>query len=305
MDMDDEDDKLDRTREIGLFDLDYATKRIFELYQPSLVQYSGAMIGKRYDIATVDFIIGRERSCDAIIKDESKTVSRRHAEITKRDDGYYITDLNSFNGTWVNRERIKEVKLKDGDLIKVGSVITLKFLFSGGSAEKEFLDEIYKRATIDALTQIFNKKYFLENLEMEIKNAKTGNGQLCLVMFDIDYFKNINDTHGHQAGDYVLRTLCDITKNVIRADDIFARYGGEEFVILFIDTSRDNIFRQAERIRKTVETYMFLYDNEDIPVTISLGVSWLESNMDSKELIRIADEKLYYSKATGRNKVTI
>ena len=116
-----------------------------------------------------------------------------------------LRDLGSTNGTYVNDELVDEYVLRDGDLIKIGRTI-FKFL-AGGNIENAYHEEIYRLTTIDGLTQIFNKRYFVETLEREIGRAQRYRRALSLVMFDIDHFKKINDSYGHLAGDYVLKQL--------------------------------------------------------------------------------------------------
>ncbi len=166
---------------------------------------------------------------------------------------------------------------------------------------------MYESALRDGLTKAFNKRYFTDRLESEFTFSTRHMTPLTLVLFDIDHFKNVNDTFGHQAGDHVLTELSNMMAASLRAEDIFARYGGEEFAI--VCRGSDSIQGQivAERLRKAVETNHFMCEEKRIPVTISLGLATLPDPAiaDSSELIRAADEALYKSKKTGRNRVTL
>jgi diguanylate cyclase (GGDEF)-like protein len=243
-------------------------------------------------------VIGRSSKCDIQIDQES--ISRNHTKIVNTGKSILIRDLGSTNGTYVNDEPIDEYVMRDGDLIKIGRTI-FKFL-TGGNIENAYHEEIYRLTTIDGLTQIFNKRYFLETLEREIARSHRYRREMSLVMFDIDHFKKINDSYGHLAGDYVLKHLAQTVKTRIRREDCFARYGGEEFAIVLPEIDGLNAKPFAEKIRQLVEGTEFKFENTNIPVTISMGVATLD--MDSTEpqaLIKRADERLYEAKSSGRN----
>jgi len=190
--------------------------------------------------------------------------------------------------------------MRDGDLIKIGRTI-FKFL-TGGNIENAYHEEIYRLTTIDGLTQIFNKRYFLETLEREIARSHRYRRELSLVMFDIDHFKKINDSFGHLAGDYALKHLAQTVKTRIRREDCFARYGGEEFSIVLPEIDGLNSKPFAEKIRQLVEVTDFKFENTSMPLTISMGVATLDmDSTDPQALIKRADERLYEAKSSGRN----
>lgn len=165
---------------------------------------------------------------------------------------------------------------------------------------------LYNMAFYDALTKVFMRRYFEAWLDQEFARVKRYRTDLAIIMFDIDHFKKINDTYGHQAGDYVLQQIAQVVKENVRAADVLARYGGEEFVICLPETKIDKAFNSAERIREQVEKKEFTYDGKKIPVTISLGVaSFRETPEDSvAQFIKDVDSALYQSKEGGRNRVT-
>ena len=127
------------------------------------------------------------------------------------------------------------------------------------------------------------------------------------MFFDLDHFKKINDTHGHDAGDYVLKEITSLIRTgYLRPKDVFARYGGEEFVVLLSNTGAKAAAELAERIRAAVETHAFIYEGKRVPVTTSLGVAELRADIESAQtLIKAADKALYAAKTGGRNKVVI
>jgi len=265
-----------------------------------LVVIYGTELGKKYNLHASAIVIGRSSKCDIQIDQES--ISRNHSKIVNNGKSLLIRDLGSTNGTYVNDEPVDEYVLRDGDLIKIGRTI-FKFL-TGGNIENAYHEEIYRLTTIDGLTQIFNKRYFLETLEREIARSQRYRRALSLVMFDIDHFKRINDTFGHLAGDFVLKHLASAVKNKIRREDIFARYGGEEFSIVLPEIELVQARAMAEKLRVLVERTDFHFENARIPVTISMGIAATEGEAHTVEgLIKAADDKLYEAKASGRNRI--
>jgi diguanylate cyclase (GGDEF)-like protein len=265
-----------------------------------LVVIYGMDLGKKYNLEQPAIIIGRSSKSDIQVDQES--VSRNHAKIINTGKTIILRDLGSTNGTYVNDELIDEYVLRDGDFIKIGRTI-FKFL-SGNNIENSYHEEIYRLTTIDGLTQIYNKRYFLETLEREISRAHRYRRELSMIMFDIDHFKKINDTYGHLAGDYVLKQLASVVKSRIRREDTMSRYGGEEFAIVLPEVDAFNANQTAEKIRKLVEKTVFKFEDTKIPVTISVGVcSITPDTKDPAEFIKNADDKLYQAKAQGRNQV--
>ena len=165
--------------------------------------------------------------------------------------------------------------------------------------------EILKHATLDALTGFYNRRQLEERIKQEISSAQRQNRNLCAIMTDIDFFKNVNDTYGHATGDIVLKTVSRIIKNQLRDYDIAGRYGGEEFVILLPYTKLKEAKSVAERLRKAVENTKIDIskthpDKMSVDVTISLGVAQYRGD---DNFIELADKALYKAKETGRNKV--
>jgi len=256
----------------------------------------------RYPLDRPPVRMGRDADCEIILQGES--VSRRHAQLERRGDRWWLVDLNSKNGTFVNDEQIEvQHALSNGDLFKIGPNI-LKYL-SGEDAEARYHEEIYKLTILDVPTQTFNKRYFAEAIERELMRARRHKRPLGLIMLDIDFFKKVNDQHGHLAGDYVLRELAKLVQSRIRREEIFARYGGEEFALLLPETGLEGTVALAENVRSRIEAHHFEFQGVHIPVTVSLGAAALSSDdATPTDLISRADEKLYESKRSGRNKVS-
>jgi len=265
-----------------------------------LVVIYGLDLGRKYNLTRPQIIVGRSSKADIQIDQES--VSRNHCKIINTGGAILLRDMGSTNGTYVNDELIDEYVLRDGDFIKVGRCI-FKFL-SGNNIENAYHEEIYRLTTIDGLTQIYNKRYFQETLEREIGRAQRYRRDLSLIMFDIDRFKNINDTFGHLAGDYVLKHLATVVKARIRREDILARYGGEEFAIILPEIDQHNALQFGDKIRRIAERTPFRFEETDIPLTVSVGVACLTGDVqDAIQFVKIADDHLYAAKAAGRNAV--
>lgn len=172
----------------------------------------------------------------------------------------------------------------------------------------KLFERIRELANVDGLTQLFCNRYFQEHLIKEIKRSQRYNDKFSIIMTDIDHFKNFNDKYGHQIGDMVLAETAHILQNNIREDiDLAARYGGEEFIVLLPKTDQQGAYIFAERVRKEVAdaTYTDPELDEELKVTISLGISTFpDHSTDKDELIRLADQALYISKTSGRNRTT-
>ena len=163
----------------------------------------------------------------------------------------------------------------------------------------------YKLATTDGLTQLYNHRYFQEQMQMQIANASRYGNEFSLIIVDIDHFKKFNDTYGHQAGDAVLRQVAQTLKMNTRMTDIVCRYGGEEMSIILTNTDRQEAIMNAKRMCNEVAKKMFKLNATDTThVTISLGVSTFPQDGEtSQQLVEVADQGLYYAKEHGRNQV--
>jgi diguanylate cyclase (GGDEF)-like protein len=174
-------------------------------------------------------------------------------------------------------------------------------------ALKESEDRFHKLSITDALTNIYNRRYFYDEGFKVVEYVKRHKGCLTIAILDIDYFKRINDTYGHQAGDYILKEFSSILKSRIRPYDVLARYGGEEFAIIFRDIDKKTSKRIILRIKEYIENYNFTFENEKIELRFSGGISDINEvksdNLIIEELIKIADDRLYFAKNSGRNKI--
>jgi diguanylate cyclase (GGDEF)-like protein len=281
--------------------------------RPCLVVIAGAHLGEIFPIEG-ELIIGRDLDVNLRLA-EDEGVSRRHARVTPVADGALLADLGSQNGTYVDGDRIQERVLREGMKIRIGQTTVLKFACYD-AVEEAMQRQLLESALRDGLTHAFNRRYFVQRLQAEIRFAERHAQPLALLMIDIDQFKQLNDTHGHRTGDDVLRALVDALTQTLRAEDVLARYGGEEFAVLVRGVARDNALTLAERLRRIIEELKPKKDDgTPVPVTVSIGVSVypinapgenaaeVPSEQTGAKLIELADAALYRAKNDGRNRV--
>ncbi|HUQ08228.1 MAG TPA: GGDEF domain-containing protein [Kofleriaceae bacterium] len=265
-----------------------------------LVYPPGPDMGKRFPLQRNEVVLGRGSDCD--IQVDRDSVSRRHARVFRNGEQWMVEDLGSTNGSYVNDVPVQRSILRDSDFLKIGAAI-FKFL-SGAGVEAAYHEEIYRMTIIDGLTGAHNKRSFLEFLEREIARCARHRRPLSLLMFDIDHFKTINDTHGHLTGDYVLKEMSKRLLGRIRREELLARYGGEEFACVLPETDNAGAMIFGEQIRRLVADEVFEYEGDRFPVTISVGVATVEGeDVDTTAFIKMADDNLYRAKREGRNKV--
>jgi diguanylate cyclase (GGDEF)-like protein len=272
--------------------------------RPWLTVLTGGNIGRMYAFEQNQrLVVGRAADCDVHV--DQVGVSRRHAMFERTVEGnVQVVDLDSKNGTVLNGERISRETLRDGDKIQIGDLTILKFSYQD-ELDEACQKKLYESATRDPLTQAVNRRGFDEALVREHAFARRHDRNLSAIVFDVDHFKRVNDTHGHAAGDDVLRALGRVVGTAVRREDVFARIGGEEFVLLLRDVDVRGATDCAERIRLMVERTQFASGGQSIPVTISLGVSTLKvpEHALPESLIHAADACLYRAKQSGRNRV--
>jgi diguanylate cyclase (GGDEF)-like protein/PAS domain S-box-containing protein len=183
-----------------------------------------------------------------------------------------------------------------------GNLIMFVHIIRDITESKHLEEELRRLATTDKLTGAYNRTKFEEIIEREIERVKRYNKPLSMIMFDIDHFKKINDTYGHSAGDYVLKTIADIVRETIRKIDYLVRWGGEEFVIISSETNLEKAHALAERIREKTESYKF---DKVGKVTVSLGVTEFKEQDTKDTLIKRTDDIMYKAKERGRNRVEV
>lgn len=263
------------------------------------------LLGRRYSLAPGGVLsMGRSSSADVSMP-QVQSMSRLHARLRHLGNRVVIEDLGSTNGTYLNDQPVGESRvMASGDRFQVGSA-HFKFLHDR-DPEHAYHEAIYQLAIRDGLTEIFNKRKFGDELEREFDRARRHQRPLSMVLFDVDHFKNVNDSYGHLCGDSVLQQICRRVASELRTEQLFARVGGEEFGILNPETALDGAAAMAERLRASIADRVFGFDGLEIVVTCSFGVAELSAEMAAPdELFEVSDQALYRSKQEGRNRVTL
>ena len=267
-----------------------------------VVVIHGEGLGRRVDIVDAPVLVGRSQEADLSIS--HKSVSRRHCRIWRDGDDYRIRDLGATNRTRLNDAAIEEAILADGDHVVVGESI-LKFI-SRNSVEARYHEEIYQLATHDALTELYNRRHFIEMADKEIARSIRHARPLSLCIIDVDLFKPVNDRYGHISGDEVLRQIALLLRGHARTDDLAARIGGEEFALMLPECDAEAARAFAERLREAVAAAPFAPGGEPQRITVSIGIAELAADRDTRPaLMAAADAALYRAKAEGRNRVCL
>lgn len=278
--------------------------------RPALVSLSGELMAVPIPLERDEVIIGRALEADVRLNDAR--VSRLHARITSEREGdtgaYRLEDLASTNGTLVNGEPITEVMLNDGDKIEIGEHL---FRFDMlDEIDREFQHQIHRLLAHDELTGLLTSKSFFSELRREAARAEAEARPFCVLMMDLDHFKEVNDTYGHLVGSKTLEETGHVIKEALRAGDVASRFGGEEFAAFLLDANYAQGLVAAERVRVAIETHLFPASRIDSPepsthrITISIGVAaFPDDATDAIQLVELADSALYRAKRTGRNRI--
>jgi len=288
------------------------SKRSQEDLRPALIFLTGDLLAVPIPLEREEVILGRALEADVRVNDTK--ISRKHARINAIKDeasdavSYVLTDLSSRNGTLLNGQKIRQETLQNGDKITIGEHI-LRFEFLD-EIDREYHRQIHRLLSHDDLTGLLSSRSFFSELRRESARAKQEKRPFCVLMMDVDFFKNVNDTYGHLTGSKTLEEIgyC-ITQN-LRSGDVAARFGGEEFAAFLLHAEIGQGLVAAERIRSEMEKQEFSVIRQGKPsedrhhVTISIGVaSFPDDSSDVIELVEMADSALYRAKREGRNRV--
>lgn len=282
--------------------------------RPALVFLRGELLAVPIPLERDEVILGRALEADVRVNDAR--ASRLHARInTERRDGssetrYRITDLGSTNGTLLNGRSITEAFLQEGDKLMIGEHL-LRFDMLD-EIDREFQQQIHRLLVHDELTGLLTSKSFFSELRREAARAELESLPFCVLMMDIDHFKQVNDTYGHLAGSQTLEEIGVVIKRALRAGDVAARFGGEEFAAFLLDADYAQGLVAAERVRSAIERHTFPASRRGTgevekthQITISVGVaSFPDDARDPIQLVELADSALYRAKRSGRNRVS-
>lgn len=289
------------------------TKSLQKERRPALVSLRGELMAVPIPLERDEVTIGRALEADVRLNDSR--ASRLHARITSErepetnDTSYRITDLGSTNGTLVNGELITEELLHDGDKIVIGDHL---FRFDMlDEIDREFQHQIHRLLAHDELTGLLTSKSFFSELRREAARAEAESRPFCVLMMDLDHFKEVNDTYGHLVGSKTLEETGRIIKEALRAGDVASRFGGEEFAAFLLDANYAQGLVAAERVRVALAEHEFPATRLGSPdtqsthrITISIGVAaFPDDATDPIQLVELADSALYRAKRSGRNRI--
>jgi diguanylate cyclase (GGDEF)-like protein len=281
--------------------------------RPALVFLRGELMAVPIPLDRSQVTLGR--ALDADIRVNDSRASRLHARITTEYDEisgethYFLKDLGSTNGTILNGKPIKEALLEDGDKFVIGDhLIRFEML---DEIDREFQQQIHRLLVHDELTGLLTSKSFFSELNREAARAEAESILFCVLMMDLDHFKQVNDTYGHLVGSETLEEVGAVIKNSLRAGDVAARFGGEEFAAFLLDADYSQALVAAERVRAAIEQHEFSAvrrgSNEEgrmHHLTISIGIAaFPDDARDPIQLVEKADAALYAAKKSGRNRV--
>src|ERR1700730_18332794 len=281
--------------------------------RPALVFLRGELLAVPIPLERAEVTLGRALDADILINDSR--ASRLHARITTEPDAatgetrYRLNDLDSTNGTILNGKPIHQAYLQAGDKFEVGEqLIRFEML---DEIDREFQQQIHRLLVHDELTGLLTSKSFFSELRREAARAEAESMPFCVLMMDIDYFKEVNDTYGHLVGSGTLEEVGAVIKSSLRAGDVGARFGGEEFAafLLYADYAQGLV--AAERVRSAIEKHEFpavRRGSSEEPrthrMTISVGVaSYPEDARDPIQLVEMADSALYRAKRSARDRL--
>ncbi len=257
-------------------------------------------VGRRFDFESNRLLISNKK--EASISIPSKADTTYSVELFQTEEGWLFENHGDPGSVLLNGLINEEHRLKDGDLLQIGN--TIFHFLEGVGIQSDIYAQLLRLTRIDLQTGAYNKAHFETALEDWIMLSKRHTQSLSLIEIDIDHFKRVNDTYGHEAGDVVLKQLAERILKRVRKGDVFCRIGGgEEFALILPETPKENAVKFAEEIREEIANEPFVYDGLLLPVTISLGVGEYQEEMSTEEFKKNVDKLLYQAKQMGRNKV--
>jgi diguanylate cyclase (GGDEF)-like protein len=268
---------------------------ITEYFGVDKINYVGILVVKKKDVIDIISFSSSNESLIKTIKslwEEKQTLSNTECFFTEK------IYSNLYEYIFIIKHQLTDRLLSQ-----------LRFFINEtkiGFVRSVLFKEVEELSRIDGLTGLYLRRYFISRLNNELLLASRYNTVFSLIMIDIDFFKKINDTYGHIVGDFVLKELAKLLLQEVKEQGLCARWGGEEFLVFVPYQTQQQVVELAERIRKNVEDYNFLFQDKTIKLTISCGISFYpQEGKDITTLIEEADKKLYKAKQSGRNKVVV
>ncbi|MCD6308445.1 MAG: diguanylate cyclase [Candidatus Latescibacteria bacterium] len=319
-----DDIEIIRRRVIGADDLDYLLSlrksviQLIETYAADTEQEKESLTGFLHEIS--EKLVALEKSL-AATTEASTQFNRANLKFNETLD----TDIEYVKQEVTKKNQFEDLKQAVIErLEKISTTLSFKrdeYVIRIEDSEKEQVELqkhfknvitslqnknriLQEQSSRDPLTGIFNRRVFKERLDVEFDRFIRYRTGFSLLFFDIDNFKQVNDTYGHEAGDRALKGIAVSTQEILRKTDVFARYGGEEFVVILFETDIDQAIIVAEKLRGLIENAEFIYDGRRVPITISIGVTESrDSDPDGESVVKRADFLLYQAKGRGRNRV--
>lgn len=291
-----------------------ASGRLARERRPALIFMRGELLAAPIPLDRDEVILGRALEADVRLNDAR--ASRLHARITTerhpltKVTRYRIADLNSTNGTLLNGQPLLEdAFLQEGDKVTIGEHL-LRFELLD-EIDHEFQRHIHRLLAHDELTGLLTSKSFFSELRREAARAESENRQFCVLMMDLDHFKEVNDKHGHLVGSQTIEEVGTCIMQALRVGDVAARFGGEEFAAFLLNADCAQGMIAAERVRAAIEAHVFSATRRGssesaraLHITISIGIATFPDNSrDPIGLVELADTALYRAKHMGRNRV--
>jgi len=277
---------------------------------PTLMVLTGVDTGRVEALRPGSTTIGRVPGQGQGLTLAHESVSRRHCELRVDARGQvWVRDLGSTNGTLLDGAPVPRDPprlVPSGGLISLSAQVLLRIDVQD-PLTAAVQEELYQKAVRDPLTGAYNKRYLVERLQQDHAQARRSGRPLAVLVIDLDHFKRVNDTHGHAAGDAVLRATALALREELRAEDLVARFGGEEFVALLRDGPPAQAHRVAERLRERVKGLRVPHEGRLLQITASIGVATSdERGLDvPADLFARADRRLYAAKAAGRDRIAV
>jgi len=271
--------------------------------EPCLTVITGRVRGQVYRLPSGVHIIGRGLNADITLDEAS--VSRHHAKVEIRPDhSARIDDLGSTNGTWVRGVNVRHAEVNPGDKLRIGSSVVLRF-DQFDELDIKLHEDLLAASTMDTLTGCQNRSYFEAELPREVAYARRAGSELSVAIIDIDLFKTVNDTWGHQFGDVVLRLVARALQDGVRAYDTISRWGGDEFAVVLRGATIDQAHAVLDRIAQRLRAVTWPDTEKPPRITLSIGIANLgaDNAEDADRLLGVADARMYAAKKGGRDRI--
>jgi diguanylate cyclase (GGDEF)-like protein len=225
----------------------------------------------------------------------------------RKNDLFFLTSLSTPIALAIENALLYTKSKRAEETLQEASDNLEKEVMSRTSELKKAKDNLEQMSITDGLSGLYNCRYLTHSLESELRRAKRYDRTLALLLMDIDYFKNLNDSYGHRCGDYVIKTVGKLLKSNVRATDVVARYGGDELAVMLIETSTKSAHEVAEKLKKEIGSYLFQWQTKQLSVSLSIGLATAPAPgiQEVSHLVDAADRALYQAKRAGRNTVVV